>query len=83
MVFLIQNTQNRDTRALHLKLDELLRAQTGAREREFMDLEDRPEGQLKAERTRLFGQSGICSSAEEHAKHLSRVLEAGRSSRMP
>lgn len=31
MVFLIQNTQNRDTRALHLKLDELLRAVKGAR----------------------------------------------------
>ena len=31
MVFLIQNTQNRDTKALHLKLDELLRGVTGAR----------------------------------------------------
>lgn len=32
MVFLIQNTQNRDTRAMQLKLDELLRAVHGARE---------------------------------------------------
>src|SRR3954462_11769226 len=31
MVFLIQNTQNRDARAMHLKLDELLRAVSGAR----------------------------------------------------
>jgi low affinity Fe/Cu permease len=31
MVFLIQNTQNRDTKALHLKLDELLRGVGGAR----------------------------------------------------
>ena len=31
MVFLIQHTQNRDTRALHLKLDELLRAVKSAR----------------------------------------------------
>jgi low affinity Fe/Cu permease len=31
MVFLIQNTQNRDTKAMHLKLDELLRAVKGAR----------------------------------------------------
>lgn len=31
MVFLIQNTQNRDTRAVHLKLDELVRAVKGAR----------------------------------------------------
>ncbi len=31
MVFLIQNTQNRDTKAVHLKLDELLRGVQGAR----------------------------------------------------
>ncbi len=31
MVFLIQNTQNRDTKAVHLKLDELLRGVSGAR----------------------------------------------------
>src|SRR5688572_24795583 len=33
MVFLIQNTQNRDTKAIHLKLDELLRGVDGARTR--------------------------------------------------
>lgn len=31
MVFLIQNTQNRDAKAIHIKLDELLKAQRGAR----------------------------------------------------
>jgi low affinity Fe/Cu permease len=31
MVFLIQNTQNRDARAIHLKLDELIRSVKGAR----------------------------------------------------
>jgi low affinity Fe/Cu permease len=31
MVFLIQNTQNRDAKAIHLKLDELLRGVKGAR----------------------------------------------------
>jgi low affinity Fe/Cu permease len=39
MVFLIQNTQNRDTKALHLKLDELLRGVTGART-SFVNLEN-------------------------------------------
>lgn len=39
MVFLIQNTQNRDARAMHLKLDELIRAMHGARN-SLVDLED-------------------------------------------
>jgi low affinity Fe/Cu permease len=69
MVFLIQNTQNRDTKALHLKLDELLRAQSGAREREFIALEDRDEEELKAERTKLFAECGVCDSPQEHAQH--------------
>jgi len=38
MVFLIQNTQNRDAKAAHLKLDEIIRALKGARN-EFIDLE--------------------------------------------
>ena len=33
MVFLIQNTQNRDAKAIHLKLDELIKGVTGARTR--------------------------------------------------
>jgi low affinity Fe/Cu permease len=33
MVFLIQNTENRDAKAMHLKLDELIRAVTAARTR--------------------------------------------------
>lgn len=38
MVFLIQNTQNRDSRTIQLKLDELIRSVHGARNR-LMDLE--------------------------------------------
>src|SRR5215475_11714034 len=38
-VFLIQNTQNRDARAVHLKLDELISSIEGARNR-LIDLED-------------------------------------------
>jgi low affinity Fe/Cu permease len=39
MVFLVQNTQNHDARALHLKLDELLRSIKQARNR-LIDLEN-------------------------------------------
>jgi len=45
MVFLIQNTQNRDAKAMHLKLDELLRAAKGART-ELVDLEDLTDDEL-------------------------------------
>src|SRR6476469_5438142 len=38
IVFLIQNTQNRDARAIHLKLDEVIRGVRGART-EMVDLE--------------------------------------------
>jgi low affinity Fe/Cu permease len=46
MVFLIQNTQNRDAKAVHLKLDELIRAITDARN-ELVDLEDLSDEELK------------------------------------
>lgn len=39
MVFLIQHTQNRDSRELHMKLNELIRSISGARN-EFISLED-------------------------------------------
>jgi len=46
MVFLIQATQNRDGKALQLKLDELIRAQRTARNA-FADLEHASEEELK------------------------------------
>jgi low affinity Fe/Cu permease len=46
MVFLIQNTQNRDAKAIHLKLDELLRAVEGART-SMANLENMPDEELK------------------------------------
>ena len=49
MVFLIQNTQNRDSEALHLKLDELIRATKRARN-SLLDLEDCTEEEIKAMR---------------------------------
>src|SRR3954464_9542739 len=49
MVFLIQNTQNRDSRALHLKLDELLRAVPRAR-KEFMEAEEEDLDEIEREK---------------------------------
>jgi low affinity Fe/Cu permease len=46
MVFVIQNTQNRDTQALHLKLDELIRANTAARN-SLMGLEQKSESEVE------------------------------------
>jgi len=46
MVFLIQNTQNRDSHALHLKIDELLRALDAADTR-LVDVEERSEQELE------------------------------------
>jgi len=47
MVFVIQHTQNRDTEALRLKLDELIRAMSSARN-DFINLEDLDDQQLQA-----------------------------------
>lgn len=46
MVFLIQNSQNRDSKAFHLKLDELIRSVRGART-EMLDLEDLTDEELE------------------------------------
>jgi low affinity Fe/Cu permease len=45
MVFLIQNTQNRDAKAIHLKLDELIHSIKGARNR-LINLEELSEDEL-------------------------------------
>lgn len=68
VVFLIQNTQNRDAQAIHLKLDELIRAVGAARD-ELMDLEELPDGEL-ARLQREFHQL-----RERHALHADAVAE--------
>jgi low affinity Fe/Cu permease len=55
MVFAIQNSQNREARAMHLKLDELIRATKGARNR-FMTEEDVPEATLERDEESIRGR---------------------------
>jgi low affinity Fe/Cu permease len=54
MVFLIQNTQNRDTEAIQVKLDELIRATKGAHNA-LLDLEELEEESLDAFKTKYQG----------------------------
>jgi low affinity Fe/Cu permease len=63
MVFLIQNTQNRDTKAIHLKLDELLRGVRGARTR-LVNLEELSDSELD-ELQREFQRLGTKKNATQ------------------
>ncbi len=65
MVFLIQNTQNRDTEALQIKLDEIIRSTHGARN-EVLDLEYMDEKQLDSIRKEYL------ELAEHARKHLEK-----------
>jgi low affinity Fe/Cu permease len=72
MVFLIQNTQNRDAKAIHLKLDELIRGVEGARTH-LVDLEnltDEELDRLEREFRRIH----------EREKHKADVASGGASS---
>jgi low affinity Fe/Cu permease len=64
MVFAIQNTQNRDAKAIHLKLDELLRGVKGARTSlvRLEDLTDEQIGELQKEFERLRARAAIKDS---------------------
>ena len=72
MVFLIQNTQNRDAKAIHLKLDELIRAVGGARNQlvDLEELSDKELEQLQQEFHALHQQYG--ARAEEVSKEYGR-----------
>jgi low affinity Fe/Cu permease len=57
IAFSLQYTQNRDTRAIQLKLDEILRAQTGARD-EFMKLERLSDQELSGVEKQITQKRG-------------------------
>jgi low affinity Fe/Cu permease len=62
MVFLIQNTQNRDSHAVQLKLDELIRAANGAHNA-LLDLEELEEADLERFRARYEGLARTARAA--------------------
>jgi len=74
MVFLIQNTQNRDAKAVHLKLDEMIRALKGARNK-LVDLEDLSDEELK----KLEEQFQRLRKKAEHDGSRSRNAESAKS----
>ena len=77
MVFLIQNTQNRDSKAAHLKLDEIIRALKGARN-ELIDLEKLADEDL----TNLEKQfEGVRKKAERNGNNPGGMRRADRSER--
>jgi low affinity Fe/Cu permease len=74
MVFLIQNTQNRDAKAVHLKLDEMIRALKGARN-QLLDLENLSDEDLKS----LEEQFQRLQKKAEHDGTRSRKAESAGS----
>ena len=74
MVFLIQNSQNRDAAAMQAKLDELLRALADARP-QFIGIEHLTDKQIEAIRARLeeeAGSRGKAPTADESVETLLR-----------
>jgi low affinity Fe/Cu permease len=65
MVFLIQNSQNRDTEAIQIKLDELIRATKGAHNA-LLDLEELEEASLDAFRNRYQGLARAARTRLDH-----------------
>ncbi len=81
MVFVIQASQNRDSKALHLKIDELIRAIETART-EMVDLEERPEAELKelADQFRQLGADEVSGGSDSPDAHqLVHLRGRGRS----
>jgi low affinity Fe/Cu permease len=77
MVFLIQNTQNRDSEAIHIKLDELICAVKTARN-EMLDLEDLDEPELEKihrDYVKLASKARATLDARAKSKHPAAAVE--------
>ncbi|PZU59338.1 MAG: hypothetical protein DI547_06995 [Sphingobium sp.] len=72
MVFLVQNTQNRDASAMQAKLDELLRAIDGARD-EFIGIEHLTDVEIERIRSRLEEEGG-CADGRPKSEAVERML---------
>jgi len=75
MVLLIQNTQNRDALAVHLKLDELIRALEPARNK-LVDLEKLSDDDLKALEMEFENLRKKAEGAEEEVEELKETAKA-------
>ena len=69
MVFLIQNTQNRDAKAMHLKLDELIRALRNARN-ELVDIEDLSDEELQKLQEQFRNMRKRAEADESPSRHV-------------
>jgi low affinity Fe/Cu permease len=74
MVFLIQNTQNRDAKAVHLKLDELIRALGPARNK-LVDLEKLSDDELKTLEQEFEKLRKKAEGAKEEVEDLKETAE--------
>jgi low affinity Fe/Cu permease len=72
MVFLIQNTQNRDAKAVHLKLDELIRAVGPARNK-LVDLEKLSDDELQTLEQEFEKVRKKAAGAKEKVEELKNV----------
>jgi low affinity Fe/Cu permease len=72
MVFVIQDTQNRQTDALQIKLDELIRATSGARN-EMLDLEELEAEELGRLRDHYLGLAQRAREALERGERLPKI----------
>lgn len=75
MVFLIQNTQNRDGAAIQAKLDELVRAHDGARNA-FVGIENLSDDEIDEIIRYCEREAGGFSGEENHDERLRRVRES-------